>query len=130
MDEPTASLGRRDVNHLIQIIRELKKNGIAVLFIGHKLDEIMSIADRISVMRDGRLIKTFDDTTGVTPKTITPLMTMEELDENRSIPKPLSTTPLLEVSGLSKAEEYESIDFNLYPGEVLGGHRARRFGED
>jgi simple sugar transport system ATP-binding protein len=120
MDEPTASLGRKDVNNLINIIRELKKEGISVLFIGHKLDEVMSIADRISVMRDGRLIKTFEDTTGVTPKTIIPLMTSGKLNEERMSTKALSRTPLLEVRGLKKQNEFEQIDFDLYPGEVLG----------
>lgn len=59
MDEPTASLTRHEVNGLLRVVNELKAAGICVVFVSHKLDEVMEVADRISVMRDGKLVGTF-----------------------------------------------------------------------
>lgn len=120
MDEPTASLGRKDVENLIKIIKNLKSQGIAVMFVGHKLDEVMSIADRISVMRDGRLIKTFESTAQVTPRTLIPLMTKHQVNEERNLPQRKRDTAVLEVKNLSKHDQFSDISFSLYPGEVLG----------
>ena len=63
MDEPTSSLGRKDVDYLFSVIRNVKKRGIAVLFVGHKLNEIFEIADRVTILRDGRKVGTYPDWT-------------------------------------------------------------------
>jgi simple sugar transport system ATP-binding protein len=120
MDEPTASLGRKDVENLIKIIKNLKKQGIAVLFVGHKLDEVLSMADRISVMRDGRLIKTFESAEQVTPRTLIPLMTKHQVNDERTLPARKREKAILEVKNLSKRDQFSDISFSLYPGEVLG----------
>ncbi|HEB0894012.1 TPA: sugar ABC transporter ATP-binding protein, partial [Citrobacter braakii] len=59
MDEPTASLTRQEVNGLLRVVNELKAAGICVVFVSHRLDEVMEVADRISVMRDGKLVGTY-----------------------------------------------------------------------
>lgn len=59
MDEPTASLTRTEVNHLINVVADLKAKGVTVVFVSHKLDEVMEISDRITVIRDGRTIGTY-----------------------------------------------------------------------
>ena len=53
MDEPTSSLGRSDIDYLFSVIRKIKERGLSVLFVGHKLNEIFEIADRVSILRDG-----------------------------------------------------------------------------
>ncbi len=58
MDEPTASLTRQEVDGLLRVVNELKAAGICVVFVSHRLDEVMEVADRISVMRDGKLVGT------------------------------------------------------------------------
>ncbi|ELZ5772357.1 sugar ABC transporter ATP-binding protein, partial [Vibrio metschnikovii] len=59
MDEPTASLTRTEVNHLINVVADLKSKGVTVVFVSHKLDEVMEISDRITVIRDGKTIGTY-----------------------------------------------------------------------
>lgn len=60
MDEPTSSLDEREVNVLFEVIRQLKQSGISVIFVSHKLDELYAVCDRVTIMRDGRTIKTSD----------------------------------------------------------------------
>ena len=62
MDEPTSSLTRKEVNVLFTIIKSLQAKGLTILFVSHKLDEIIEIAERITVMRDGCIISTFENT--------------------------------------------------------------------
>ena len=122
MDEPTASLGKADVDHLIKIILKLKEQGISVVFIGHKLDEIMKIADRITVMRDGRVVQHLDDVSNVTPHDLEVYMTGKESSDyeqfNYEIPQ--DARPLLELRGFSKKGQYSDVDLKLYKGEILG----------
>ena len=120
MDEPTASLGKKDVEQLINIISILKAKGISILFIGHKLDEVFSIADRISVIRDGVLVKTIENVKEVSSAELVRLMTGTELAETRCGLKRSSDTPVLEVEKLYKTDEFSDISFKLYPGEILG----------
>lgn len=60
MDEPTASLSKHEINELLNLIKSLQKQGLTVLFVSHKLDEIMSISQRVTILRDGNKIGTFD----------------------------------------------------------------------
>lgn len=56
MDEPTASLSAKEVDKLFQIVENLKKQGIAIIYISHRMNEILSIADKVTVLRDGRIV--------------------------------------------------------------------------
>ena len=60
MDEPTAALTEKEVDELFRVIKELKSRGIGIIYISHRLEELKHIADRVTVMRDGRYIKTVD----------------------------------------------------------------------
>lgn len=122
MDEPTASLGKADVDHLIKIIMGLKERGVSIVFIGHKLDEVMKIADRITVMRDGHMVMGIDDVTSVTSAMLEKYMTGKENSDYEKFIADIdeSQTPLLELKGLTKAHEYKNIDLKLYKGEILG----------
>lgn len=122
MDEPTASLGKADVDHLIKIILQLKAQGISIVFIGHKLDEIMKIADRITVMRDGHVVQHLDDVASVTPHDLELYMTGKESSDYEQFVTeiPADAKPLLELKGFNKKGQYSDVDLKLYKGEILG----------
>jgi len=119
MDEPTASLTRAEVNRLLAIVRKLKADGIAVVFISHRLDEVVEVAERVTVMRDGRKVGTFP-VAEVDEHRIAHLMTGLDL-RGGVVARDTSAAPaLLEVRNLSRAGEYADVSFALRRGEVLG----------
>ena len=121
MDEPTASLGKSDVDNLLSTIKHLKKEGVSILFVGHKLDEVLRIADRITVMRDGKNIRTFNDIKEVKMKQLIKLMTGREFKTTSSYRKKYTKdNSLLKVVNLTKKGEYKNINFELFSGDILG----------
>jgi len=120
MDEPTAVLSVAETETLFAQIRRLTAKGVAVIFISHKLDEIMELADRVTVLRDGQLIATVD-TESLTPDSIAQMMVGRELS-NLYPPKrepDVDAPVVLSVSGLS-APGITDIAFDLRRGEILG----------
>ena len=121
MDEPTASLGKKDIDHLITIIQKLKARGIAVIFIGHKLDEVLSIADRITIMRDSHIIRTIDDVAEYDEHTLASLMTGKQIAyDTYNAEFDSDSVKLLEVKHFSKKRQFFDINLKLYKGEILG----------
>lgn len=120
MDEPTAVLSVAETQTLFEQIRRLTARGVAVIFISHKLDEIMDLADRVTVLRDGQLIATVG-TEALTPDSIAQMMVGRELS-NLYPPKhePDVDAPLvLSVRNLVAAG-VKTISFDLRKGEILG----------
>ncbi|MDW8268416.1 MAG: sugar ABC transporter ATP-binding protein [Anaerolineae bacterium] len=119
MDEPTASLSAHEVEQLFQIVRRLRDQGVAILFIGHRLEEVMRIADRITVLRDGRLISSAPREQVTVEGVIRDMVgrTIEEFFAKKTVAR---GDLLLSVRGLSKAGVFHDIHFDLYCGEVLG----------
>jgi ribose transport system ATP-binding protein len=129
MDEPTAALNLTEVGHLFNVIARLKQQGKAVIFISHRLDEILHISDTTTILKDGEVV-TSRPTTELNKEQIVRLMVGRQLSDAFP-PKATTTaeTPILEVTGLSTDRLYE-ISFKLHPGEVLGlagleGHGQR-----
>ena len=119
MDEPTSALSDPEVDLLFNIIRDLTSKGIAIVFISHKLDEVFSIADQISVLRDGRMIGTVD-TDKTTRDEIIQMMVGRHI-EDIFPPKSSGTgQELFSVEGLSRASYFKNISFSLKKGEILG----------
>jgi simple sugar transport system ATP-binding protein len=119
MDEPTASLTRAEVSSLLAIVARLKAEGIAVVFVSHRLDEVVEIADRVTVLRDGRKVGTYP-AGEVDAKRIGALMTGLEI-EHRVVARDMGQAlPLLEVRGLTRTGEYEDVSFLVRRGEVVG----------
>lgn len=121
MDEPTSSLSREEADRLFEIIRRLRNDGLAIIYISHHLPEIFRIADRITVMRDGHRI----DTKPVSELTPAQLVTMmvgrDGTDLYRSGTRP--RTPgktLLRVEGLTRYGFFRDISFRVRAGEILG----------
>lgn len=118
MDEPTSAISGREVAILFNIIRNLTSRGIAVIYISHKMDEILEIADTITVMRDGKHIAT-QPAAAVNSEQLISLIVGRELN---SIFDKRNTTPgetLLQVKGLS-GDRFSEISFAARGGEILG----------
>lgn len=119
MDEPTASLTRAEVDRLLSIVARLKADGIAVVFVSHRLDEVVKIAERVTVMRDGRKVGTWP-VSEVDQRRIANLMTGLDID-HRIVARDMSAAaPLLEVKNLSRRGEFADVSFSVRRGEVLG----------
>jgi ribose transport system ATP-binding protein len=120
MDEPTAVLSIAETQAFFEQIERLKKSGVAIVFISHKLDEVMKLADRVTVLRDGQLIATVG-TTALTPDSIAQMMVGRELS-NLYPPKhepDVDAPVVLEVFNLS-APGVRNVSFRLRRGEILG----------
>jgi ABC-type sugar transport system ATPase subunit len=119
MDEPTSALSESEKATLFKIIRDMRGSGLAIIYISHHLEEIAEIADRVSVLRDGRLVGTYD-AAGISQAEITSLMVGKDLELvfNRSRKQPGKT--VLELRGLGLSGRFENVSFSLREGEVLG----------
>lgn len=118
MDEPTASLTRSEVNGLLRVVNELKAAGICVVFVSHRLDEVMEVADRISVMRDGKLVGTYP-ASELDSHELAFLMTGQRFTYSHLPHRaPADVTPLLEISQLSRKGQYHNISLSLRQGEI------------
>ena len=119
MDEPTASLSQKEINELYTIIRNLKKQNKSIIFISHKLDEVMEVCDDFTVLRDGELIKS--DVISNTDKD--QLIThMAGREVNQIFPKNIVTieNEIFQVSNFFKKTQFKNINFNLRKKEILG----------
>ena len=122
MDEPTSSLTATEAHSLFALVQRLRKRGISIIYISHRMDEIFRITDRITVLRDGRHVLT-DDTAALTMNQVIAAIvgkTMEQAFEwqERSVDR--SVAPLLQVRNLSAGKRVQDVSFDLYPGEILG----------
>lgn len=119
LDEPTASLTKRDIESLLAVVHDLQASGIAVLFVSHKLNEVFAVADRITVLRDGESVATLPRAELTNEKLIA-LMTGRSITETRFSFPAGDDRLLLEVRGLTKKNNFEEISFELRAGEIVG----------
>ncbi|MEM2567650.1 MAG: sugar ABC transporter ATP-binding protein [Candidatus Bathyarchaeia archaeon] len=119
LDEPTAALSHSEIIRLFEILKKLKDQGLAILIISHKLDEILSITDYVTVIRDGQKIGTYE-TCNLNKEKLEFLMTGRTLQA--VLPGPLRERGevILKVEGLSRPGQFEDVTFELHEGEVLG----------
>lgn len=118
LDEPTSTLSAKEVESLIKIIHKLRDDGISILFISHKLDEVFAVAQQITVLRDGSFIGTYD-TDKITQNDIIEHMVGRKVQYIRNAPKHPSDEVVLEVKNLSKKGNFADISFQLHKGEIL-----------
>ena len=119
MDEPTASLTRSETDVLLSVVRTLSARGVAVVFVSHRLAEVLEISSRVTVLRDGRLVGVFP-TEGMTQGRLTELMTGASFAQEVAARDTAANPVLLEVEGLGRAGEYADVSLTLRAGEVLG----------
>ena len=120
MDEPTAALNDAEINELFSIINRLKAEGVGIVYISHKMDEIKRISDRVTVMRDGEYV-------GTVPAATTPIETIISMMVGRILTNEVAIAPAgndapvaLEVKGLTRGKEIRDVSFNVRKGEILG----------
>ena len=121
MDEPTSSLTQNEVDNLFEIINSLRKKGISIIYISHKMDEILSISDDVTIMRDGQYIGTWS----AKELTIDMIVTRMVGRELKNLYPPKSNVPgevVLEVEALTSITEksFKNVSFQLRKGEILG----------
>ncbi|MFE5093299.1 sugar ABC transporter ATP-binding protein [Streptomyces sp. NPDC056638] len=127
MDEPTSSLEPREVETLFRVIENLRGQGIAVLYVSHRMDELYRICDRVTVLRDGHHIHT-GDLAGLDRMQLVSMMLGRDLSEVRrtgltsfgSEGHDAARTPVLTATALSRRHQLQDISLSLYGGEVLG----------
>jgi ribose transport system ATP-binding protein len=119
LDEPTSALAQNEVQNLFTAIRALREQGVAIIYITHKLQELPQIADTVSVLRDGRLVGTVQ-MKEVSHKDIIHMMFGEVNVQSRPKDIEIQEEPILEVRGLSRDGWYHDVNFELKRGEVLG----------
>ena len=120
MDEPTSSLTEKEVSHLFKIINKLRKQGISIIYISHKMEEILEISDEVTIMRDGKWIAT-EKASDLTMDLIIKLMVGRELTDRFPKKDHIPKETILEVNNLSDAKnELKNVSFKLRKGEILG----------
>jgi ribose transport system ATP-binding protein len=120
MDEPTAALNDTEINELFKVIEKLKADGVGIVYISHRMDEIKRIADRVTILRDGAYIETVN--AADTPlSTIIQLMVGREVTQmTPDIPDTSQNPIALEVRNLSRGKDVRDVSFNVRKGEILG----------
>jgi len=120
MDEATTALTRKEIDHLFGVVRNLRDQGVATVFVSHKLDEVQEIAESITILRNGEVtaegpIENFDR------KAIAEAMTGQEVSEVRLTPElPKSAATVLEVEGLTSSGRFKNVSFSVKAGEIVG----------
>ncbi len=121
MDEPTSSLTSDEVEHLFKIINTLRARGVAIIYISHKMEEILRISDEVTIMRDGNYIGTWPSSELTTEQIISRMVGREM---TQLFPHKTNTPgeEILRVEGLSAVDalSFSNVDFSLRRGEVLG----------
>ena len=119
MDEPTASLSAHEVGQLFKLVRDLRDQGVAILFVSHRMEEVFEIADKVTVFRDGRLISTLPRAEATPQRAIADMVGREMGLLAKRPPAPQGDL-LLEVRGLGRDGVFEDVSFEVRRGEVLG----------
>jgi ribose transport system ATP-binding protein len=119
MDEPTAALTSRETDALFQVVRGLRDKRVGIIFITHRLDEIFQIADRVTVMRDGKTVGT-RPIGELNRGTVVRMMVGRDLSELYAAKEKPVGKPLLEVEHLSVPSRLYDVSFQLRAGEILG----------
>ena len=120
MDEPTTALTQREVHALFRVVTALRERGVAMVFVSHKLDEVLEISQHVTVMRNGRVVaagpvEDFDRAS------LGRAMTGRDVRDTRDVAEfDTSAAPVMRVEGLGLDHAFEDVSFDLRPGEILG----------
>lgn len=124
MDEPSAALDPEEVDNLFRIVGDLTADGVAVVYISHRLEEIRRIGDRVTVLKDGRAVAGGLPARSTPTREVVALMTGRNVEyvfpERPSAPGDTSAAPVLEVQGLARDGEFAPVDLTVRPGEIVG----------
>ena len=127
MDEPTASLSAREASALLQVARRLRKSGVSILYVSHRLEEVFEIADRVTIFRDGEKVAT-RPTSSLNRDSLVHLMVGRDIakpdlpNTKSNCPEDTAAdaTPVLQIEGLSRFGAFRNVSFSVGRGEVVG----------
>ena len=119
MDEPTAALTQQETQRLFEIVRGLQSRGTAVVYISHDLEEIFEVADRVTVLRDGRLVRTLP-VAEVTRPALVRMMIGRDIDEQMRLEGGGDGREVLSIDGLRRGAVLDGISFGVRAGEIVG----------
>lgn len=120
MDEPTAALNDAEIAELFTIIRRLKSEGVGIVYISHKMDELKQIADRVTVMRDGEYVGTVGAAETPISQIISMMVGREVNEEPLVVPDLGDAEVSLKVTGISRGKDIKDVSFSVQKGEILG----------
>lgn len=120
MDEPTAALTEAEIAELFRTIRQLRDKGVGIVYISHRLEELKQIADRITVMRDGRYVGTEDAQTIAIDRIISMMVGRTIFESTPEVPEHPDEEVVLEVKNLNRGSAVRDVSFKLRKGEILG----------
>ncbi len=118
-DEPTASLTLNETKHLFDNIRNLKKSGKSIVIITHHLDEVAELSDRVSIMRDGRMVKV-GNTNELSIEDMIFHMANKKIEKNKKAERHYSEEEFFSVSHFTRENEFEDVNFSVRKGEIFG----------
>ncbi|ALN72890.1 sugar ABC transporter ATP-binding protein [Aureimonas sp. AU20] len=119
MDEPTAALAEADVRRLLDVVRSLRREGVGIVYVSHRMNEIFEIADRITVLRDGKTIDT-RAASEATEATLVSMMVGRDIDQLFPKDTIIPGETVLEVRNLAHAGKIQDVSFSVRAGEILG----------
>jgi ribose transport system ATP-binding protein len=119
LDEPTSALARQETESLMEVVRRSREQGLIIIYITHKLNEIKDRADFVTVLRDGNLVGSLP-MAQANPKTIVDMMFGETTLRTRPADLRATDEKVMEVSGLTREGKFRDVTFSLYKGEILG----------
>ena len=119
MDEPTAALSQREVERLFAVVDDLRAHGVAMMFVGHRMDEVFRVADRIAVLRDGRLVGT-EAAGELSRERAVQMMVGRTLAGVYPTHAPSAGKTVLSVRDLGRDGAFRGVSFDLHAGEILG----------
>ncbi|MBT2490883.1 sugar ABC transporter ATP-binding protein [Streptomyces sp. ISL-96] len=123
MDEPSAALDPDEVDNLFRIVAGLTADGVAVVYISHRLEEIRRIGDRVTVLKDGRAVAVGLPAKSTPTRDVVALMTGRDVEyvfPERRAEDPSAADPVLRVEGLAREGEFAALDLDIRPGEIVG----------
>ena len=119
LDEPTASLTRRESEELYRIVDKLKEEGVSIIFISHRFEDMYRLASRVTVFRDSQYIGTYD-VDGITNADLIKAMVGREIKDLFPKPEVKLGEEMLRIEGLSRTGYYKNVSFNVHAGEIVG----------
>jgi ribose transport system ATP-binding protein len=120
MDEPTAALTDKEIDELFRITRQLRGEGVGIVHISHRLQELKQISDRVTVMRDGRVIDTLATPDATIEQIISMMVGRTIFEATPEVPEVTNPEVVLEVRGLNRGRAIRDVSFSVHRGEIVG----------
>jgi rhamnose transport system ATP-binding protein len=119
LDEPTAALSSHEVDRLFEVVEGLRSSGMALMFVSHRLEELLALSNRVAVLRDGKLVATAQ-TASLTAPELVHLMVGRPISDMYAAPSSAPGAPVLELEGLSCAGQFQDVSLTVRSGEIVG----------